>query len=307
MNYKRITVFLLLVASALMFTACSTSNTDTAPEKVSVTMSPTATPTTVPKPTEILVTSMPSEVPEVPEEPKVIPEEENVLTTKQQTYKIMCWGDSLTAGWCQGSKEHQFGGYRVYLSRLLETNGYSESIEFVGKWATGSCYDNDNSGTNGATIAHDYEWADSMLTDLNNGILETYNPDIIMLQIGTNDINNQTEDEANLSIATINERLENLVDGILAQMNDTDMLFLASIPYLQGNSSGYNMNVAKYNSFIKKMCEAKKSEGYHIDYVNINSVVKNDQFDDDLHPNQSGYESMGNLWYEVLTNYIDNQ
>ena len=122
MNYKRITVFLLLVASALMFTACSTSNTDTAPEKVSVTMSPTATPTTVPKPTEILVTSMPSEVPEVPEEPKVIPEEENVLTTKQQTYKIMCWGDSLTAGWCQGSKEHQFGGYRVYLSRLLETH-----------------------------------------------------------------------------------------------------------------------------------------------------------------------------------------
>lgn len=226
--------------------------------------------------------------------------------TAQTVYKVMPLGDSITAGWCAGSSEHQFGGYRIYLADALEQNGYSGQIDFVGKWSTGEGYDTDNNGTNGATIAKDYSWADSIQTDVNNGILETYQPDLILLQIGTNDINNQTSKDSQLDILTINDRLETLVDSILEKMPAKGVLFLASIPYMQGKSSIHNKDVDNYNAFIQTLVSKKVSEGKNVIFVDINKTIENDQFDDDLHPNQDGYKNMGLLWYDILSAFLQN-
>ena len=234
-------------------------------------------------------------------------ESESMSSIKTKSlYKVMPLGDSITAGWCAGSSEHQFGGYRIYLTANLEANGYAENFDFVGKWNTGEGYDMDNSGTNGACIAKDQDWANSVQTDVNEGILKTYDPDLVLLQIGTNDICSQDETDEQLQIETIGNRLETLVDTILSELDEEKVLFLASIPYMQGNSSKYNTDVDNYNSIIKRLAGRKATEGKNVIFVDVNSVVGSDQFDDDLHPNQSGYESIGNLWYEVLTGYFAN-
>lgn len=225
-------------------------------------------------------------------------------TAQHTVYKVMPLGDSITAGWCAGSSEHQFGGYRIYLADALERNGYSDQIDFVGKWNTGEGYDMDNNGTNGATIAKDYSWANSIQTDVNNGILETYQPDVVMLQIGTNDINNQSSKDSQLDILTINERLETLVDSIFEHMKPDRAVFLASIPYMKGKSSVHNTDVDTYNAFIQSLVTKKSAEGKHIFFVDINKTIADDQFDDDLHPNQAGYQSMGLLWYDVLEAFL---
>ncbi len=223
----------------------------------------------------------------------------------QTIYKVMPLGDSITAGWCPSETELAYGGYRTYLTKALEENGYSKNFDFVGKWQTGKGYDTDNNGTNGACIAYDQAWANSILTDVvDEKILDTYTPDIVLLQIGTNDINSQSNRIDALKIDTINDRLENLIDVIFSKLNENSMLFLASIPNMQGESSKYNEDVKNYNEFIREVVDNKIEEGKRITFVDVNAVVADDQFDDALHPNQSGYESMGELWYGILTDYM---
>lgn len=219
-------------------------------------------------------------------------------------YRIMPLGDSITAGYCPGS-DYQFGGYRMYLADSLEKNGFAGYFDFVGKWNTGEGYDMDNNGTNGVMIAND-DWGDSITTDiLENGILDTYQPDIILLQIGTNDILGQDESIALREVSKINERLENLINIIIENMKEDAIIFLASIPYMEGSRyEQYNDDVTDYNLYIQQLVESKQAEDQKIYFVDINSAVSEGQYVDGVHPDQEGYAQMGELWYETIMAYF---
>lgn len=204
-------------------------------------------------------------------------------------YRIMPLGDSITAGYCPGS-DYQFGGYRMYLANKLEENGFAGQFDFVGKWNTGEGYDMDNNGTNGVMIAND-DWGDSITTDIvKNGILDTYQPDMILLQIGTNDILGQDENIALREVSKIKERLENLINIIMEKMKEDTVIFLASIPYMEGsNYEQYNDNVTDYNMSIRQLVKGKQAENQKIYFVDINGAVSKGQYVDGVHPNQEGY------------------
>ena len=252
--------------------------------------------------------------------------------------KILCLGDSITDGY--------FGkdGYRKYLYHELDEMGYS--IDMVGAKSGGGSYttnsgesftyDGDHSGYSGYSIENISGGHESRqgIRELVEGtwysggknMIQAYDPDIVLLQIGTNDILSAYNDG-------IIDRLENLVNIILNDMNDPgDVLYIASIPYIDAYIrgdwlGGYGFNVwnstseekdqlmekvsscvDSYNASIEDMVARMQSEGKSVAFGDINSVVNyQTDLEDGCHPNETGYEKMGVYWANLLEeNYFNN-
>ena len=228
-----------------------------------------------------------------------------------ETIKIMPLGDSITYGMADE------GGYRKYLWQFLKQKGY-DNIDFVGPEGKDSAtfnyngqqvsYDDNHAGYSGYTITNlPGGWMGQL-----NGILETmqggdyitkYAPDIILLQIGTNDINNGHLDGSE-------ERLHQLLDYLREKMPASGTIFLTTIPDLGnmgwgGNSSETNQNIAKYNELIKKV--AADYADKHVIYADIHSTIDASvDLADGVHPNAGGYEKMGKYWAEQIDTFLKN-
>ncbi len=244
-----------------------------------------------------------------------------------EAIKIMCIGDSITDGY--------FGadGYRKYLYHELTELGYN--IDMVGAKSGGNSYtdngetftyDGDHSGYSGYAIQY------ITGTETRQGILEMIestdminmcDPDIVLLQIGTNDILSAYNDG-------IEARLENLVRTIMADMTDeNDVLFLTTIPYFNAvaindwlwaygdvkwqNSSEDFADIVydyidTYNASIKTLVSELQAEGLSIEYADVCSVVDRDtELQDGCHPNEAGYKDMGLYWADILNSYLSNE
>lgn len=258
----------------------------------------------------------------------------------EKTYKIMCMGDSITHGYIDDNN-----GYRKYLCYYLQQNNISyDMVGANNSWSNEAAYD-----WNGTTITYDpahcgysgyaiknYNGRTGLYETLfqNNNIITTYDPDIMLLQIGTNDLLdarlNVTENMGDItSQTTALQRLESLVDEIIANMDTTDVLFLASVPDIDADIrsdwlgayewiAGVDTNnktelqakvdeyVDTYNAGVKALVDKKKSEGVNIGFADINSVVdmKSGLYDG-VHPNETGYAAMGKLWSNTIKNYLD--
>ncbi|WP_302680411.1 SGNH/GDSL hydrolase family protein [uncultured Ruminococcus sp.] len=239
--------------------------------------------------------------------------------------KIMALGDSITDGYWTG------GGYRKYLYHELEEMGYS-NIDMVGPKGSNSesfqyqgqtvAYDGNYAGYSGYAIQYitGTETRQGILETINsnygNGnMIETYDPDVVLLQIGTNDILSNYNDG-------ITDRLENLVDTILADMDgENDMLYVSTIPniniaerydwlwaygmYYPNDPAAFTAKVQgcidSYNASIQTLVAKKQAEGAKISFADIHSVIdETTDMHDGVHPNETGYEKMGNYWANLL-------
>ncbi len=259
----------------------------------------------------------------------------SAVNSETDTVRIMSIGDSITHGYINGDN-----GYRKYFNYYLQQNGIT-NFDMVGpnnSWSNNSTYN-----WNGTIINYDPQHAgysgyaiqstggrtgiqETIFNNTysNNGVsgnmLDAYDPNVIMLQIGTNDLLDCQLDGAG-------NRLEELVDLILPYVSDEgEMLYLASVPDIDaeirndwlGNyrwKLGYTYSenpeafseavqeaVDNYNIMVRNLVAEKQSEGYNIGFTDINSVVDmKSGLDDGCHPNENGYACMGKLWAEVLT------
>ena len=239
--------------------------------------------------------------------------------------KIMALGDSITDGYWTG------GGYRKYLYHELEEMGYSnidmvgpkgsnsESFQYQGQTVT---YDGNYAGYSGYAIQYitGTETRQGILetisSDYGNGnMIETYDPDVVLLQIGTNDVLSNYTDG-------ITDRLENLVDTILADMDgENDMLYVSTIPniniaerydwlwaygmYYPNDPAAFTAKIQgcidSYNASIQTLVAKKQAEGAKISFADIHSVIdETTDMHDGVHPNETGYEKMGNYWANLL-------
>lgn len=221
--------------------------------------------------------------------------------------KIMPLGDSITFGMADD------GGYRKYLSYLLQQNGY-KNVDLVGPEGKDSAtftyngqsvtYDDNHAGYSGYTIT---DLPGGWMGQL-NGILETmqkgdyikkYAPDIILLQIGTNDVSNG-------HLNGSEERLHQLLDYLKENMPSDGKIFLTTIPDL-GNTFGGSTNndIAKYNELIKKVAGDYSSK--NVIYADIHSVIDaSKDLADGVHPNAGGYEKMGRYWFDTIESYLSS-
>ena len=251
-----------------------------------------------------------------------------------EAVKILSLGDSITDGYWTS------GAYRKYMYHDLEQMGYN--IDMVGPKGGNSntftyngqtvSYDDNNAGYSGYAIQ------EMTTKEHRSGILETiqgtwyngqnmiaaYQPDIVLLQIGTNDILSNYNDG-------ITDRLENLVNVILQDLDADSTVFVSTIPdidaYTRADWLGsYGINawnstqeekdqlmetvtgcIDTYNTSIYNLVLKMQSEGKNVQFADINSVVDyQTDLHDGVHPNEAGYENMGNYWAGLLNDFFQN-
>jgi len=233
----------------------------------------------------------------------------------QPVVKIMPLGNSITRGEeADGNLvEGQMKGYRYDLKVLLEAAGYL--VDFVGSESAGYLFFDDcqHAGIGGSrdqyvarllTDGYDERW-ERQTIEPPGPYLDVFNPDIILLHIGTNDITHETEtelyDEEKIS------SILNLVDQYEARAQKEVIVFLALIINRKDCVTGC-WTTSQWNIFINNIALNRIAGGDKIVVVDMENdagfLYTDADMADDLHPNSVGYPKMASLWASsIMANY----
>ncbi|HWJ54689.1 MAG TPA: GDSL-type esterase/lipase family protein, partial [Vicinamibacterales bacterium] len=149
-------------------------------------------------------------------------------------------GDSITEGYIPPSAN---GGYRVELFNQAVMAG--KNVTFVGtqlngpNTVAGKTFPRRHEGRGGYTIAGGGQGA--LAGSVTDTAISMYHPNIVLLMIGTNDIN------GNINVSTAPTRLGQLIDEIITDA-PTALVVVASIIPIA--NSGTNARVQTYNAAI---------------------------------------------------------
>jgi lysophospholipase L1-like esterase len=208
-----------------------------------------------------------------------------VGNAKAQT-RIMPLGNSITAG--TGSSHG--GGYRLRLYDLLSADPDFGRFDFVGQLESGfGLADREHEGHRGYAAG-----------DLNENVGEylSLNPaDIVLLEIGTNDVN------GGRSAAQAAEAIGVLVDRIHDHSPETRILLGTLVPRVMATDPVTD----EVNLLLHDVVNSRASSDFKIQLVPINARFKevpdwhNELMRDNLHPNDRGYEVMAQAWYKAIT------
>lgn len=202
------------------------------------------------------------------------------MVQAQQPIRIMPLGDSNTEGYPQMQ-----GGYRVQLWNRLANDGFS--VEMVGSmfdsfiWAQPR-----HEGHSGWTI-----------NDINaqaGGWISTYQPDMVLLMIGTNDILTNQYD-------LMLPRMESLINNIFAAKPDVQLVVAQILP-IGGEPA--NSQVRAFNSALPAIITTRAAEGKRISMIDINSSFTSADLIDGVHPTTEAASRIGDLWYNVVAKLL---
>jgi lysophospholipase L1-like esterase len=246
----------------------------------------------------------------------------------QTALKILPLGNSMTEGWMNGQEDPGYRiAYRKNLKALLTAAGYN--IDFVGSQSYG-CLDNfadcQCGGIDGTRdqyletmllTGYDQRWGNQ---ETPGPYLDAFNPDIILLSIGTNDITHDgTADEPD---AIANQRVSGILDQVDAyetRAHKQVVVFLALIinrrRLADGSEAPRTYTTSLWNNTIKAMAlqriangdkivivDMEHDAGFDYRYIPSGDMYYNDP--EGLHPSPSGYAKMANLWYQkFIANY----
>jgi hypothetical protein len=214
---------------------------------------------------------------------------------------VMPLGDSITDGF--GTP----GGYRIQLFTKAATAG--QHLTFVGRNVNGPAtvkvgsndvpFPQHHEGYSGYTI--DPLGGRQGISPLTDDAIKMGKPHIILLQIGTNDI------DLNLDVVNAPMRLGALLDKIVADAPNA-LLVLAKITPL--NYDAGNARVRAYNDALPALVQSRVASGKHIVLVDNNAPFvadpnfKTTLLADQWHPNPAGYALMAGVWYDAIKAYL---
>lgn len=227
--------------------------------------------------------------------------------------RIMLLGDSITRDSFRANPRPDsiLTGYRQKLWFLLKSGGYN--VDFVGSDSSGygavPKFDPDNVGFGGYTtkqilrlLKTGYGVKNKMITP--GPYLNYYPADIILLHIGTNELDTSSADV---------EDLLNYIDDYADTTNALIHVILAKII----NRVPFNNNVSIFNKNLEKMYLKRINRGDKLKIVDmekdagiiykIDTVApyKNGDMFDKLHPNENGYKKMAALFYDTLKTILN--
>jgi lysophospholipase L1-like esterase len=196
-----------------------------------------------------------------------------------KTVKLMPLGDSIT----QGVGDSNLGGYRTQLWKKLVSQD-AKKVDFVGSLANGGSDlgDKNHEGHSG--------WRIDQLRAQIDGWSSSYKPDLVLLHIGTNDLNQ------NYSVSAAPTRLQDLVNRICADVPGVEIIVASIIPI-----NGKDSQVNTYNSAIPGVVTAVKNTGCKASFFDMHSYITTSDLGDGVHPTVSGYNKMAEAWYPVAS------
>ncbi|MEV7630154.1 GDSL-type esterase/lipase family protein [Actinoplanes sp. NPDC089786] len=193
--------------------------------------------------------------------------------------KIMPLGDSIT--WGDGSSTTS--SYRAALWQRL-VGGAGLAVDYVGSGQSGSLPDPDNEGHSG--------WRIEQITASIDGWLATSRPDVVLLHIGTNDLNQ------NFDVANAPARLGTLLDRIHTGAPDAVVLVAQIVPALDAT---INSRITTFNAAVPSVLSSRAA---YTRLVDLNRTITTADLNDTLHPNDAGYTKMADLWHAALESVL---
>ena len=213
---------------------------------------------------------------------------------------IMPFGDSITDG---AGSSSPGGGYRVPLFQTAIAN--AESITFVGRYengptilTSGHTFPRNHDGHSGYTI--DPGGGRLGISPLVDGAIATYHPHIILLKIGTNDV------DIALDLANAPTRLGNLLDRITtAAPNALLVVATSSRPerHAERPGPGLQQRHPRPRPDPRRRRQTHRHRR-HVRRLHRHPAYKTALLNDTLHPNDAGYTVMGSTWYAAIGAYL---
>jgi lysophospholipase L1-like esterase len=216
--------------------------------------------------------------------------------------KIMPFGDSITDGYLA-----QRGGYRIPLFQRAHQEG--KHLTFVGSATNGPAmvdgvpFPQHHEGHSAYTIDDE-----PLPTPAHKGIspfvktsIPAYRPDIVLLMIGTNDVDNS------IDLPNVPTRLGALIDSIIALDAHTLIVVAQITPTMQ---DPLNTRIQSYNAAIPALIQSRAQAGKHVALVDMYSAFVADKsyrvtlMYDRLHPNIAGFQKMADTWNTVIHDLI---
>jgi lysophospholipase L1-like esterase len=213
---------------------------------------------------------------------------------------VLPLGDSITEGFASSG-----GGYRVELFRQALDQG--KSITFVG-----AASPNGPSEVDGTPFPRSHEGHGGFTIDTDSGhsgisgaitedALDDFEPHIVLLMIGTNDIN------GNVDVANAPQRLGNLIDDITERAPDTLVVVASIVPVINTSTDA---KITQYNAGVEQVALDRAAEGAHVvfvdNYAAIHEVAnwQTALMADNLHPNDAGYAALGQSFFAAIQQYL---
>jgi hypothetical protein len=205
----------------------------------------------------------------------------NPCPTNGDPCKVLPLGDSITFG------INYEGSYRVELFKKAVTA--SQNITFVGTQTNGPAM---APGTTVPFPMHHEGWSGYTITQIQGKAAGdvTYAPHMILVHAGTNDTYMTNPGGAPA-------RLSTLVDYLTTTFPNALVVVAKIIPY-----PSQTANVKLINDSIPAMVQSKVATGKHVTSVDLNTGFQTSTMlsSDGIHPNQTGYNWMGDTWYSVV-------
>lgn len=192
-------------------------------------------------------------------------------------------GDSITLG--AGSTR---GGYRRPLQNYLTAAGYIYS--FVGQdtvWSSGMQYPRHEGHGGWSTMDATSGRADSPTKGYASQWVTTWQPDIILLMLGTND-------PATPDNALIKQRYDALLDSIFAVDSSVNIIMSN---FVRSNNAETKkvLYEERASNVIQQIVAERQTAGYKITFIdnwtNFNTLT---MLSDKYHPNDTGYQFISN-------------
>lgn len=266
--------------------------------------------------------------------------------TSGDTLKIMCIGDSITDGYVP----EYAGSYRKFIyDDLTKWGGYN--VDMVGvkddymlsgtEPNTGEVfeYDNANVGYSGYSVKS-YPGRNGIYEVLEStNCLAELKPDVVTLMIGTNNIIDNHDMDANL------DDMEELINFIMRNIPDDSILLVSGIQQLDPNrpevydwfsnyrhsadwqttisdedaEAAVRKNVDVFNANLRALTAQLRAQAefdepdstmysrlyYMGDYV-ISAELTGEYLFDGVHPNNEGYAMIGHAWSDTMDQCIKN-
>ncbi|MGV7224590.1 MAG: PKD domain-containing protein [Nitrospinales bacterium] len=244
-----------------------------------------------------------------------------LVSTAAAANKIMPLGDSITEGSSSGVADNQYRvSYRKALYDMLKADGYVVDGElFVGTLTAGASvpdFDPDHDGRGG--------WTTDQIVNGNPGLgfppndkldqwLLAEEPNVVLLHIGTNDIGGGVGDWNEV------ETLLGVIDAYESASGKAVWVVLAlitdwSCDPLDAPCLANSAQVTSFNFDVRtEVFDPRKAAGVDkivlVDmqndaFINYDNVSADGDMWDDVHPFETGYAKMANLWYTGLEDIL---
>jgi lysophospholipase L1-like esterase len=213
--------------------------------------------------------------------------DDDVLTSAP--LKIVAMGSSETVGLGSGSRG-DFAGYRGFLQGILDDA--SIYYDFVGsqKYGNASHIDVDHEGYSG--------WLISTLGARIPTTLPRLQPDVVLLNIGSNDC------WYNYNLNDAPRRFERLLDDIRYYSAPDVKIVVSTV--LSSTMSAQARKVKKLNESIRDIVASQSARYGDVYLADLeNALIRGRDYFDPMHPDDSGYEKIANIFASTLSEFID--